>query len=141
MATHRAAIEAAGTQVAFVHMSADGEADHWFATYGVPDLLRISDPGKSLYRQFGLENATLRALAHPRVWGPWLRTAVLNGHGAGSAGPNWRQLTGVFVIHRGRILAEIRHRNSSERPDYLAFVQGLSLSSTIRPALPPPSSR
>ena len=114
-------------------MSAEGEADRWFSSYGVADLLRISDPGKALYRQFGLEDATLWQLAHPRVWGPWFRTALMSGHGVGAGGPNWRQLTGVFVIHRGRILASIRHRNSSERPDYVAFVQGLALGSTIRP--------
>jgi hypothetical protein len=113
-------------------MSAEGEADHWFATYGVSDLLRISDPGKGLYRQFGLEDATLRELAHPRVWGPWFRTAILNRHGVGSGGPNWRQLTGVFVIHRDVILASIRHRNSSERPNYVTFVQQLALGGTIR---------
>jgi hypothetical protein len=113
-------------------MSAEGEADHWFSTYGVSDLLRISDPGKGLYRQFGLENATLWQLAHPRVWGAWFRTAILKGHGVGSGGPNWRQLTGVFVIHQGRILAAIRHRNSSERPDYASFVQRLALDGTIR---------
>ena len=57
--------------------------------------------------------------------------AILNGHGVGAAGSNWRQLTGVFVIHRGAIVAAIRHRNSSERPDYVAFVRRLALSSTI----------
>ena len=113
-------------------MSSEAEADHWFSTYGVTDLLRISDPGKGIYRQFGLEDASLWELAHPRVWGPWFRTAVMSRHGIGSGGPNWRQHTGVFVNHRGRNLASIRHRNSSERPDYVAFVQGLALGGTIR---------
>jgi hypothetical protein len=119
--------------VAFVHMAEERDADHWFSVYGVSDLLRLSDPGKDLYRQFGLEEATLWDLAHPRVWGPWVRTAILSGHGVGAAGPHWRQLTGVFVIHRGRILSAIRHRNSSERPDYAAVVQALALTSAIRP--------
>jgi len=42
----------------------------------------IGDPGKRLYRQFGVESA-LRALVHPRMWPLWprfiwnnLRTAV-----------------------------------------------------------------
>jgi hypothetical protein len=113
-------------------MSPDEEADRWFAAYGVPDLLRIADPGKSLYRQFGLEDASLLALTHPRVWAAWFRTAIISRHGAGAAGPNWRQLSGVFVIHRGRILSSIRHRNSAGRPDYVTFVQGLGRGSTIR---------
>lgn len=132
MASRRAAIEAAGTQVAFVHMSPREEADRWFAHYGVSDIARISDPDKRLYRAFGLEEASLRTLAHPRVWWPWFRTAILRGYGVGVAGPNWRQLTGVFVIHRGHILAALRHRNSAARPDYVALVHGLKLGAAIR---------
>lgn len=132
MAQRRAAIEAAGTQVAFVHMSTPEDADHWFAYYGVPDIPRISDPEKRLYRAFGLEQATLRELAHPRVWWPWFRTAIVRGFGVGLAGPNWRQLTGVFVIYRGHVLAAIRHRNSAAHPDYVALVHGLKLGTAMR---------
>jgi hypothetical protein len=131
VATNRAAIARAGTQVAFVHMSGEDEADRWFAVYGVSDVLRISDPAKALYRQFGLGDGRLWELAHPRVWGPWFRTAIIGGHGVGAGGPNWRQLTGVFIIHRGRILDAIRLRNSAERPDYVAFVRRLAHGGTI----------
>jgi AhpC/TSA antioxidant enzyme len=130
VANRRAAIESAGTQVAFVHMSEPGEADHWFEHYGVPEITRISDPTKQLYRAFGLEEATLSELGHPRVWWPWLRTAVMRGFGLG--GPNWRQLTGAFVVHRGHLLAAIRHRNAAARPDYVALVHGLKLGAAIR---------
>lgn len=122
VARARAAIAALGTQVAFVHMSAPEEADPWFARYGLADLVRLSDPDKTLYRAFGLEDGTLGELAHPRVWMPWFRTAVLRGHGVGAAGPNWRQLTGVFVVQRGKLLGAMRHRNSAARPDYVSFV-------------------
>jgi hypothetical protein len=127
VARHRGAIESAGTQVAFVHMSAPDEADRWFAQYGVADVTRIADPDKHLYREFRLEQASLAELAHPRVWWPWFRTAILNRYGVGFAGPNWRQLTGVFVVHRGRLLASVRHRNSAAHPDYIALVRGLKL--------------
>jgi hypothetical protein len=113
-------------------MSAPLDADRWFAHYGVSDIVRVSDPERRLYRAFGLEQATLRELAHPGVWWPWFRTAVLKGRGAGLAGPNWRQLTGVFVIHRGHVLAALRHRNSAARPDYVALVHGLKLGAAIR---------
>lgn len=132
MAQRRAAIEAAGTQVAFVHMSRPEDADRWFEHYGVADIVRISDADKRLYQAFGLEQASLRELVHPRVWWPWFRTAVVRGFGAGLAGPNWRQLTGAFVIYRGHILAAIRHRNAAGRPDYVALVHGLKLRATIR---------
>jgi hypothetical protein len=104
-------------------MSPPEEADQWFEQYGVSDIARVSNPDKTLYRQFGLNDASAAALMHPRVWWPWLRTALFTRHGVGAAGPNWRQLTGVFVIHRGRILDEIRLRNSAARPDYVEMVK------------------
>lgn len=113
-------------------MSDPGEADRWFTHYGVPDIARVSDPEKRLYRAFGLEQASLRQLAHPRVWWPWFRTAIVRGFGVGHAGPNWRQLTGVFVVYRGHVLAAIRHRNSAARPDYVALVHGLKLGAAMR---------
>lgn len=131
MAHRRAAIESAGTQVAFVHMSDAQEADRWFDHYGVSDIARISDPSKQLYHAFGLEDASLRELAHPRVWWPWFRTAVVRGFGLDS-GPTFRQLTGVFVVHRGHLLAAIRHRNAAARPDYVALVHGLKLGAAMR---------
>ena len=126
------AIESGGAQVAFVHMSTAEDADEWFERYGVSDVVRISDPSKQLYRAFQLEEAPLNELVHPRVWWPWFRTAILRGRGVGAGGPNWRQLTGAFVIHRGRLLAAIRHRNSAERPDYAALVHGLRLGANFR---------
>ena len=132
MAHHRAAIESTGTQVAFVYMSSPEEADRWFTHYGVSDFARVSDPDKRLYQTFGLEESTLRELAHPRVWWPWFRTAILSRHGAGLGGPNWRQLTGVFVMQRGHILAALRHRNSAGRPDYVALLHGLRLGPVSR---------
>ncbi len=110
-------------------MSRDAEADYWFDQYGVSDLVRVSDPDKRLYRHFGLEQGTFADLMHPRVWWPWFRTAILRRHGVGAAGPNWRQLPGVFVIHRGHLLAAIRHKNSAARLDYVALVHGLKLGS------------
>lgn len=131
VAQHRRAIQAAGVQIAFVHMSPAREADPWFEHYGVADLTRISDPDKALYRTFGLEQASLGELVHPRIWWPWLHTAVINRHGIGTAGPNWRQLTGVFVLHRGHLLAAIRHANAASRPDYVALVHGLRLRAVV----------
>ena len=112
-------------------MSSDAEARRWFESYGVPDIVRVSDPGKALYRQFGLGDGSLWALAHPRVWVPWFRTAIVDRHGAGRAGPNWRQLTGVFLIHRGAIVSSLRHRNSAQRPDYVAFVRDAQAGITM----------
>ena len=106
-------------------MSTPEEANPWFDRLGVSDMVRVSDPDKRIYREFGLEQASLWQLIHPRVWLPWMRTAIASRYCFGTAGPNWRQLTGVFVVHRGRILASIRHRNSAARPDYTALVHAI----------------
>ena len=125
MARLRSALSAQGTQVAFVHMQPPAEATEWFERYGMGDVPRFSDPEHRLYRAFELGEGSLFALAHPRVWGRWVRTAL--GRGAGLQGPHWRQLTGMFLVDGERVLAEIRHKNSAARPDYLSFVQqGLS---------------
>jgi len=107
-------------------MSPPEVVDRWFVQHGVGDIPRVSDPDKHLYRVFGLTDGPVSALLHPSVWWPWFRTAVLRGYGVGAAGPNWRQLTGTFVVHRGRILAAVRQRNAAERPDYLALVRGVT---------------
>ena len=77
IARQKDAIAATGAQVAFVHMSEPGDADRWFEHYDVADMTRISDPQKHLYRLFALEEGSLNQLAHPRVWWPWFRTAVM----------------------------------------------------------------
>lgn len=113
-------------------MSPPEDADPWFDKHGLSDEVRLSDPEKTLYRQFGLEEGSALSLSHPRVWLPWFRTAVLNGHGVGSPGPDWRQLPGVFLIRSGQILAEIRPDDAAFRPDYLAFIESVRPSGTIR---------
>jgi hypothetical protein len=113
-------------------MSPPEEADPWFEEYGIGDLVRISDPDKTLYRQFGLEEGSLVQLAHPRVWLPWFKTAILNRRGVGSAGPNWRQLSGVFVVRSGQILAAIRHDNSAARPNYVDLARQARTGGAVR---------
>jgi hypothetical protein len=109
--------------VAFVHRSTPEVADPWFARYGLSDVVRVSDPDGALYRAFGLGDATLGRLAHPRVWWPWFRTAILHRHGVGLTVRHWRQLSGVFLLDRGKIRTAIRHRDSAARPDYVALVR------------------
>lgn len=118
--------------MAFVTLSPPADAGPWFTRYGLADVLRVSDPSAALYRQFGLGDGTLTTLAHPRVWWPWARTAIVRGRGAGAPGRHWRQLTGAFVLHRGQVLAAIRHRDSAESIDYVAFVQGLNPDAPVR---------
>jgi hypothetical protein len=121
IARDRAALQAIGTQVAFVHMQSPAEADRWFARYGLLDVARFSDPTHAIYRAFGLGDGSLRDLGHPRVWRRWLQAAL--SRGAGMQGSHWRQLTGLFLVRDGRVVAAVRHVNSATRPNYLEFAR------------------
>jgi hypothetical protein len=53
VAARRAAIVASGTTVVFVHMHPEPQAAAYFARFGVADLQRVSDPGRTLYQAVG----------------------------------------------------------------------------------------
>jgi hypothetical protein len=110
-------------------MQTPAEAASWFDRYGLSDVPRFSDPERSLYRAFELREASLAELAHPRVWWRWLQTTRLRG--AGWQGREARQLTGVFLVQRDRLLLAVRHANSAARPDYLGLVQS-ALNTTLQ---------
>ena len=116
VAAARDDIRAAGAQVAFVHGGSEAEADRWFAKYGLTDVTRISDPTLAHYHAFGLGRTHLQALVDPKIW---TRGAVCAlSHGFGAQTPTMmRQLPGIFVVQRDRVLAEYRHRSPSDRPD------------------------
>lgn len=122
VAAARDDIRATGAQVALVHGGSDAEADRWFAKYGLDEVTRISDPTLAHYRAFGLGRTSVQALVDPRVW---TRGAVCAlSHGFGAQTPEMmRQLPGIFVVQRDRILAEYRHRSPADRPDYLRLVR------------------
>jgi peroxiredoxin len=118
-----AAIEAAGAGVAIVHMASQSEAEALFARYDLDELPRISDPDRVLYRALRLPSGTLRQLFGLRVWKRALR-ATAEGHFLGRKAGAGRQLAGVFIIYRGRVLDEFRHRSAADRPDYLGMARG-----------------
>jgi len=65
-------IEAAGIREVVVFHSSEGELrEH---TADLPFAI-IADPGKRLYREFGVETSR-RALLHPRVWGTIVRAVA-----------------------------------------------------------------
>jgi peroxiredoxin len=124
VAAARDDIRAAGAQVAFVHGGSEAEADRWFAKYGLTEVVRISDPTLAHYQAFGLGRTHVQALVDPKVW---TRGAVCAlSHGFGAQTPRMmRQLPGIFVVQRARVLAEYRHRSPADRPDYLRLVQSV----------------
>jgi peroxiredoxin len=118
----RAAIEKAGTKIAFVHMGTAQSFASFAASYGLGDAPAISDPERRLYRGLGLRRGKLSQLLG---WNVWWRGAksLFSGHLPGALEGDAMQLPGVFLIHHGRVVRRFHHSNAAERPDYTALSQ------------------
>lgn len=122
VAAVKPAIDAAGANVAFVHVESAAEAGPWFAKYGLGDVTRISDPARAHYRAFGLDRTAATTIVNPSVWVRGAACAIEHGFGAQDYEMMRRQ-PGVFLIKGDRLLAEYRHRTPADRPDYVALVR------------------
>jgi peroxiredoxin len=128
LADKRQQIEAEGVRIALVFMATECEAGEMLAQYGLENVNRVSDPQQHVYRAFGLTRGRLLELIGPRVLWRGLQ-GLVKGHG-------WRpplnedgfQMPGVFLLFHGEVLRAYRHQTAGDRPDYLAIVQGDSLS-------------
>jgi len=110
-----------GIQPVFVHMSSDQEAEVILGNYGLADAPRISDPERNLYRAFGLQRGKVLQVLGPKVWLRGFLSAIIEGHGFGKVRGDAFQLPGVFLIHKGQILKDFRHKTAADRPDYSRF--------------------
>lgn len=123
IAKNRKEIEKSGVSIVLVHMSSDEQAERFFASYGLDDLPRISDPDCDLYRQFGLERGTHGQVAGPKIWWQGFKTTILKRHGFGRIIGDVLQMPGSFLIQDGKIAASFQPSSSAERPDYVELSQ------------------
>jgi hypothetical protein len=107
---------------AVVHQGSEEEGRAFLADFGLGHIVQVSDPGRRLYRAFHLRRGGLREILAPPVM---LRSAgsVLAGNGFGRPVGDARQMPGVFVVHRGAVVEEFRHRTIADRPDYAAMAR------------------
>ena len=117
LARDRTRIEAAGNQVALVHMGSPESFATFAASYGLDSLPAVSDPDRVLYRALGLRRGTLGQLLGWRVWLRGAR-AFFAGHGIGALEGDGLQMPGAFLVHKGRVTACHRHETAADRPDY-----------------------
>ncbi len=99
LAASRARIEAEGTRLVLVHL---GNAESFAAfarDYGLGDVPAISDPGRRLYRAFGLRRGRLAQLFGWNVWRRGI-SAFFAGHSVGLLDGDGAQMPGVF-FHPG----------------------------------------
>ena len=118
MREKRNRIEAIGTQVAFVHMSTEEEARAFFEKHGLPDVIRISNLQQDLYRAFELRRAGAGELLGPSALWRGLKTAIFKRHGMGRIAGDGLQMSGVFLLHQGKILKSHYYREPWDHPDF-----------------------
>ncbi|MBX9654552.1 hypothetical protein K2Y11_13135 [bacterium] len=114
----RPEIEKLGTQLAIIHMSTDDEAEFMLGRYGLADVHRISDPFRRVYKAFELRRGTGSQLLGIRVWWRGLVAGLIKGHGIGPISGDALQLSGVFLLWKGKLVREFRHKTSADRPNY-----------------------
>jgi hypothetical protein len=117
----RTAIEARGVRLVLAHLEEPETAGSLLQRYGLGDVCSLSDPSARVYTSCGLERGRVRQLASLRVLWRWAVAALAGRHGAGWTGCDVRQMPGVFLVDRGRIVRAFRHRTSADRPDYVAL--------------------
>lgn len=108
--------------VVVVHFGAPEEATRLLAQFpGTEGFLLVADPERGLYHHFGLRRASLREVAGPRVW---LRGALTFWRGFRPARPrgDLHQMSGAFLVRDGTIVAEHRYRDSTDHPEWPAFI-------------------
>jgi hypothetical protein len=97
-------LDQSNTLLAVAHLGPPGDPDQFFQRYQLgDDVIRISNPECSLFRAFGLMRGHFRQLFGWRVW---LRV----GDGF--------QMPGAFLLQDGKIVAEHRHKNAADEPNY-----------------------
>lgn len=119
----RGELEAEGVRIALVHMASDRQAELVFRMYGLEDVARFSDPDRSLYQAMGLRRASMRELLSTELFKRGIEACVRDRHAMGIPRGDPMQMPGVFVLHRGLILASHVHQHPWDRPDYRTLVR------------------
>ena len=135
IAEQREQIESRGCGIVLVHMGKNDRDEVFFASYGLDDLPRFSDPECRLYRQFGLDLGGFAELLGPMTWIRGFMAALINGHGFGMLRGNGFQMPGVYLYHCGQILGGFQHARASDRPDYAALANAFSQPEQVAVAI------
>jgi len=115
-------IEAEGVKIVFVHMGQTAEAEQYFDKYGFEAPSHVSDPQCVMYNTFHLKRGSFRQLFGLKSWIRGFEAGILRGYGVGRLVGDGFRMPGVFVIYKGEVIKEYRHRHAADRPDY----QGLA---------------
>ncbi|MCC9601327.1 AhpC/TSA family protein [Stieleria sp. JC731] len=114
----REQIEKSGVTIVLVHMGDNQSNGQLFASYGLADVHRISDPDCHLYQAYGLQRGGINQLVPPSVWWRGFQAAILNRHGFGKLVGDGFQMPGVFLVEDNQVVHSYLHETSGSRPSY-----------------------
>jgi len=117
----RSEIAATGTQLAFVHMGTEEQAQKFFSKFALNGEHRVSDPEQKLYKTFSLRRGKLSQLFGLKVWKREFRDRITLTYGMGKIIGDSFQLPGLFLIHYSEILKSFRHESVADEVDYVAM--------------------
>ena len=100
-------------------MSNEEQAGKFFASYGLEDTERVSDPQRKLYRTFKLVRGGLSQLLGLKTLKRMFVAGAINGHGLGKLAGDAYQMPGVFLIHESKIMRAFVHRTVADQPNYV----------------------
>src|SRR5690606_24274333 len=110
IAAIKASLDDIGVTSVFVHMSPAGDGEAFFDERGLDGVKHVSDTERSLYRAFQLQQGRWGQLYGLRTWIRGFKAGVIDGHGIGPAAGDVKQMPGMFLLHKGEILASFRHK-------------------------------
>lgn len=117
----RSEIAATGTQLAFVHMGTEGQAQKFFSKFALNGEPRVSDPARQLYQIFSLPRGRLSQLFGLKVWKREFRDRITLTYGLGKIMGDSFQLPGVFLVRHSEILKAFRHESVADDVDYVGM--------------------
>lgn len=129
MRRDKSKLEQAGIQVVLVGLGTPAEALEFSRQFSVPFPI-IADPGKDLYRTYGLKRANFMQLASPAILLKGLK-GMREGYLPGRPQGDVLQMPGTFVIDReGRILHSHFAQNAADHLSVDAIVAAIAKSAT-----------
>lgn len=122
LARIRQKFEATQTALVIVHQDNAERGAAWIQKYDLGHCEQISDPDCQLYREFELGKANYWDLLGPHTWWAGFKATILQRHGVTRIVGDIQQLTGVFLIHHGKLIKAFRQKYSSDQADFASMV-------------------
>lgn len=111
-----------GFQIIVVHQSDLSVSKEFFNSFGLKDFLEISDPYRSVYQIFEINQVKLSELFHPRAFlSAW--QSYQEGHRNGPVDGSVWQMPGLLILFEGKIQKRFEFDHVGRLPIFLEFAE------------------